>query len=335
MEQSTPKKIHARNSVCRLCGGAYESRHMLRVLGKSGIDKNLPAKIHHACEITISETDCLLKLVCRKCEAFVFKVSDFKQKSQNIQVELELQQKCSVKRCTELSPSCKQPAKRAATEIHGKTSAKQLFFEEKPAQKNGGDHEEPMEGDSLTFLRLKNTEETEELTTQVGVRDQDLQVDQVNDKQIMGVLNSKPPFNVAEIIRKYCPKVLSALKELISEEITTACQKLCRRSDGSVLYGNSYESLKEFTFDSVWSEMERSIPFVITLMNAVSGKSSTTANLRVKYSFLYSILMSERWHELSLLKRVNTVLVIEGGCTKKVSYKLHSQGPSLTDFVLK
>ena len=233
MEQSTLKKIHARFSVCRLYGGAHESRHMLRVLGKSGIDKNLPAKIHHACEITISETDCLPKLVCRKCEAFVFKVSDFKQKSQNIQVELELQQKCSVKRCTELSPSCKQPAKRAATEIHGKTSAKQLFFEEKPAQKNGGDHEEPMEGDSLTFLRLKNTEETEELTTQVGVRDQDLQVDQVNDKQIMGVLNSKPPFNVAEIIRKYCPKVLSALKELISEEVTTACQKLCRRSGPS------------------------------------------------------------------------------------------------------
>ena len=163
MEQSTPKKIHARFSVCRLYGGAYESRHTLRILGKSGIDKNLPAKIRHACEITISETDCNPKLVCRKCEAFVFKVSDFKQKSQNIQVELELQQKCSVKRCTELSPSCKQPAKRAATEIHGKTSAKQLFFEEKPAQKNGGDHEEPMEGDSLTFLRLKNTEETEEL----------------------------------------------------------------------------------------------------------------------------------------------------------------------------
>ena len=113
---------------------------MLRVLGKSGIDKNLLAKIHHACEITISETDCL-PLVCRKCEAFVFKVSDFKQKSHNIQVELELQQKFSVKRCTELSPSCKQPA---ATEIHGKTSAKQLFFEEKPAQKNGGDHEEPL-----------------------------------------------------------------------------------------------------------------------------------------------------------------------------------------------
>jgi len=43
----------------------------------------------------------------------------------------------------------------------------------------------------------------------------------------------------------------------------------------------------------------------------------------VKYSFLYSILMNERWHELNLVKRVNTVLIIEGGCTKKVSNIIH------------
>ena len=40
---------------------------------------------------------------------------------------------------------------------------------------------------------------------------------------------------------------------------------------------------------------------------------------QVKNSFLYSILMNERWHELNLVNRVNTVLIIEGGCTKKVS----------------
>ena len=64
--------------------------------------------------------------------------------------------------------------------------------------------------------------------------------------------------------------------------------------------------------------MEKNIPFAISVMNAISGKSSTTEDLRVKYSFLYSILMIERWHELSVLKRVNTVLIIEGGCSKKV-----------------
>ena len=312
MEQSTPKKIHARNSVCRLCGGAYDSRHMLRVFSKSGIDKNLPEKIHDTCDIMISEEDCCTKLVCRKCEAFVSKVSDFKQKSQNIQIELEVEQKCSVKRCTELSPSCKQPSKRAATETHGKSSAKQLMFGETPTQNNEGDTEEPMEKDSSSFLRPKNAEGIEQSPE---VRGQERLID-VN--QIIGALNLMPPSNAAGIIKEHCPNVLSAIRLLISEEVSTACKKLCRRSDGSVLYGNNYESLKEFNFDSVWDEMERNIPFVITLMNNVAGKDSITADLRVKYSFLYSILISERWHELSLLKRVMTVLVIEGGCTKKV-----------------
>ena len=70
--------------------------------------------------------------------------------------------------------------------------------------------------------------------------------------------------------------------------------------------------------------MERNTPFLIDIMNAVSGKNGATdcitenTDLQVKYSFVYSILMNERWHELSVLKRVNTLLVIEGGCTKQV-----------------
>ena len=64
------------------------------------------------------------------------------------------------------------------------------------------------------------------------------------------------------------------------------------------------------------------MPFFIEIMNAVSrknlGMENTEHDVRVKFCFLYSVLMNERWHELSLLKRVNTILIIEGGCTKKV-----------------
>ena len=108
----------------------------------------------------------------------------------------------------------------------------------------------------------------------------------------------------------------------VADEIDTACQKLCRRLDGSVLYDNSYEDIKGLNFDRVWNEMETNIPFLIQIMNAVCGKDTgieeTKNELRVKFSFLYSVLMSERWHELSLLKRDNTILIIEGGCTKQV-----------------
>lgn len=101
--KSTPKKIYVRSSVCRLCGGANESRHMLRVLSKTGLEKNLPSKVHYACGITINDGDFLTKLIYRKCETFIHKVCDFKQQCQNMQTKLELEQYCSVKRCMEFN----------------------------------------------------------------------------------------------------------------------------------------------------------------------------------------------------------------------------------------
>ena len=135
-------------------------------------------------------------------------------------------------------------------------------------------------------------------------------------EEFIRVANTQPAV-IADVIKQRSPSVIAALKLTIKDEIAAACQTLCRRSDGSVLYSNrnSFETLKEFDFDRVWTEMKSNV-------NAVSGKNlgmeNTELDVRVKFCFLYSVLMNERWHELSLLKRVNTILIIEGGCTKKV-----------------
>ena len=88
------------------------------------------------------------------------------------------------------------------------------------------------------------------------------------------------------------------------------------------MYGHDYQSIENFDFSKVWVELKTNHPFLIEIMNAVSGKENSVVEkkleLEVKYSFLYSILMSERWQELNLVKHVNTVLIIEGGCTKQV-----------------
>lgn len=42
----------------------------------------------------------------------------------------------------------------------------------------------------------------------------------------------------------------------------------------------------------------------------------TRQDARVEYSLMYSVLMNESWHEINLVKRVNTALVYESGCTK-------------------
>lgn len=142
-------------------------------------------------------------------------------------------------------------------------------------------------------------------------------------KMIVQAVSHKDATVLAAILKDHCPIVVKELKKTVSEELKTSCAKLCKRSNGSVLYGNDYESMKDFDFGKVWFELKTNLPFLVELMNAVSGKENSVAEtkleLQVKYSFLYSILMNERWHELNLVKRVNTVLVIEGGCTKKVS----------------
>ena len=53
----TPRKISARNPVCRLCGNVNETRHMLRIFNKSGKEKDLCFKMQKTCGIQITEDD--------------------------------------------------------------------------------------------------------------------------------------------------------------------------------------------------------------------------------------------------------------------------------------
>ena len=78
--------------------------------------------------------------------------------------------------------------------------------------------------------------------------------------------------------------------------------------------------MQEFDLKKLWREMKANVLFIVDIFNAVSGNTSIEDikdGLKVKNCFLYSILMHERWNELSLLKRVN-ILAIEGGCMKQV-----------------
>ena len=57
--------------------------------------------------------------------------------------------------------------------------------------------------------------------------------------------------------------------------------------------------------------MTTNIPFLVDIFKAVSGENGIIESAtRVKYGFVNPVLMNERWP--------NTVLVIEGGCTKQV-----------------
>ena len=268
---------------------------------KEGSKEDLSSKIRNVCGIDITESDSLSTLICRKCDGFVSRASDFRQRCMQMQIQLE--QQCSVKRCVELSPSCKPPSKRSTSELRrfAESSSEQLNFGEAPAQ---AIQREPMKEANPSFLPLASVlqDDTPSLPDASKLIDGDTE-------EFIRVTKTTQPAVIADVIKQRSPSVIAALKLTIKDEIAAACQTLCRRSDGSVLYSNrnSFETLKGFDFDRVWTEMKSIVPFFIEIMNAVSGKNlgmeNTELDVRVKFCFLYSVVMNERWHELSLLKR--------------------------------
>ena len=146
-------------------------------------------------------------------------------------------------------------------------------------------------------------------------------------EMITRALSSRDAVVLAAIIKKHCPNVINETQKLLCDDTRKSCEKLCRCSEAaSVLYGKDYQDLSYFYFNKVWDELKANQLFFVEMMNAMSGNDNdvkgTKHELRVKYSFLYLILMNERWHELSLIKRINAILIIEGGCSKKVISRL-------------
>ena len=111
--EETPKKTNARSSVCRLCGGCYESHCMCRILNKTDVC----VKIKEICKINVTKDDNLSKMMCKNCKKFVIKLCAFVEKCQKMQVGIE--QCCSVKRCVDLSSSVTiPPSKRLSVSAH-------------------------------------------------------------------------------------------------------------------------------------------------------------------------------------------------------------------------
>ena len=124
-------------------------------------------------------------------------------------------------------------------------------------------------------------------------------------------------------IEAHCPELISVLAERYLQSKEDAFSSLCRRNENcSVLYKKDYSNMAAFDMSQIWEELVTNHPFLVDVLNLASknkcSATETPHKVRVKYCLIYSTLMSERWHELSLLQRVNTVLMIEGGGTTRV-----------------
>ena len=60
------------------------------------------------------------------------------------------------------------------------------------------------------------------------------------EQKIIRAAESKQPVVFAHIIKEHCPVVLESLKKSIMDDVSSSCKNLCKRSNGSVLFGTTY-----------------------------------------------------------------------------------------------
>ena len=258
MKESTLTKVHPRNLICRLCCDAFESHHLISVYGraskKAGSEEDLASKIQSVRRIEITKSDSLWTLICRKCDGFVSRASDFRERC--MQMQIELKQKCSVKCSAKLFPSCKPPSTHSTRELchTSESSFKQLNLGDAPTQ---AIQQECMKDTTLSFSPLASALQDESLLPG------NPKIINGDTEEFIRVAHTQPAV-IADVIKQRCPSVFTALKLAIKDEIAAAYQMLCRQSNGSVLYSNrnSFKSLRDFDFDRVWTEMKSNGPFL-------------------------------------------------------------------------
>ena len=323
MTEVTPKKIYPRKgtqnqSECRLCMKLSDNNYLIKILSKIGKSKGLCEKIKRTCGINIEETDFLPKVICRNCDKFIEKISNFHKTCQ--QTQFELRQNVSVKRM-HLSPGIKTTKRHDASyetsEHREAQSKKRLPF-------------------GITPLKELNVNNTSNYHTQLpqnfvaiqpigcdtNVQDEN-RIPTINYHKIGIALKTMQPAVIANAVLE-TPSIEAEVKKSLLQKLETSCKNICKRKGKiSVLLDTSFTGIAEFKLEKLWKEMLEH-PFLIDMLNAVSGmkEANYPDELRLKYCFLYSTLMNIRWHELSLFQRINTVLLIEGGCSKQVCTNL-------------
>ena len=142
-------------------------------------------------------------------------------------------------------------------------------------------------------------------------------------KAISAAVQLASPYAVAETAMKMS-SLRNAIKNVFLREVDKQCSNLCARKSvqPSVLRVPSehHKSLVEFQWNNILTEMKECAPDVLDFMVAMAVPQLKGSDGRqiMPLCTAYGILMNVRCRELSLVQKMNAVLLGVGSATKRV-----------------
>ena len=119
------------------------------------------------------------------------------------------------------------------------------------------------------------------------------------------------------------PSLKRCIQTLILENVDSQCTKLCVKTKGvpSVLRSSREDrnNLTAFTWMQILNEMKDRAPDVLEFLSTIAVPNLKDDGRQVApLCVAYGILMNQRCKELSLVQKINTILLGTGSATKKV-----------------
>lgn len=143
-------------------------------------------------------------------------------------------------------------------------------------------------------------------------------------KTVIAAVKSANPHQIAEAVMNV-PPLRNAVKNVFFKEVDSQCGKLCARKSAlpSVLRvpSTNPKSLVEFHWENILTEMKERAPDVLDFMvaMAVPKLNGNDGRQVMPLCTAYGILMNVRNRELSLVQKINSVLLGVGNATRRVS----------------
>ena len=137
--------------------------------------------------------------------------------------------------------------------------------------------------------------------------------------EVINAAKTRVPSVVVSIL--YSVSSLKMLfKAKLLQELDDHCTDLCTKTTPSILRKNQYPDMVNFDWNNVLNEISHRCPLLLEVMCTVVD-STTKPNVVPAIGLCYSILMQKRNHDLSLVQRINTILLSEGHAKKQVGFK--------------
>ena len=170
---------------------------------------------------------------------------------------------------------------------------------------------------------------------QTFIQEEDVAVLGGNDfARICAVLGTRNPSCIAATLMKIKPMQRALLQEIVKEiRVEEKRMGVRKRGDVSYLMRKDFQAMETFSWTEVVQEGCKRHPLLITLLAQSLLAKDDMAKLEEhipRLGMLYGMLMQGRNQELSLVQRVNSMVLYDNLCDQKVFDRLQPLGVTMS-----